>query len=49
MRLLKIVDTIFVEKENVVAERLNGMVTILGFAAVVGAYLTAGRVIPSII
>jgi hypothetical protein len=38
-----------VEKEKVVAERLNGRFAMLGFVALLGAYLTTGQIIPGFI
>ena len=38
-----------VEKEKVVAEKLNGRFAMLGFVALVGAYLTTGQIIPGFI
>ena len=38
-----------VEKEKIIAERLNGRFAMLGFVAVVGAYLTTGQIIPGFI
>ena len=38
-----------VEKENIVAEKLNGRFAMLGFVALVGAYLTTGQIIPGFI
>ena len=38
-----------IEKEKVVAERLNGRFAMLGFIALVGAYLTTGQVIPGFV
>ena len=38
-----------VEKEKVVAEKLNGRAAMLGFVALVGAYLTTGQIIPGFI
>ena len=38
-----------IEKEKVVAEKLNGRVAMLGFIALVGAYLTTGQIIPGFI
>ena len=35
-----------VEKEKLVAENLNGRFAMLGFIALVGAYLTTGQIIP---
>ena len=37
------------EKEKVVAERLNGRIAMIGFVAAVGAYLTTGQIIPGIV
>ena len=34
-----------VEKEKVVAEKLNGRFAMLGFIALIGAYLTTGQII----
>ncbi len=38
-----------VEKEKIVAEKLNGRFAMLGFVALVGAYLTTGQIIPPMI
>ena len=38
-----------VEKEKIVAEKLNGRAAMLGFVALVGAYLTTGQIIPGFI
>tara|TARA_B100002051_G_scaffold270635_1_gene303922 strand:+ start:650 stop:790 length:141 start_codon:yes stop_codon:yes gene_type:complete len=38
-----------VEKEKVIAEKLNGRFAMLGFVALVGAYLTTGQIIPGFI
>ena len=38
-----------VEKEKIVAEKLNGSFAMLGFVALVGAYLTTGQIIPGFI
>ena len=38
-----------VEKEKIVAEKLNGRFAMLGFVALVGAYLTTGQIIPGVI
>ena len=38
-----------VEKEKIVAERLNGRFAMQGFVALVGAYLTTGQIIPRFI
>ena len=38
-----------IEKEKVVAERLNGRFAMLGFIAAIGAYLTTGQIIPGLV
>ena len=38
-----------VEKEKIIAERLNGRFAMIGFVALVGAYLTTGQIIPGFI
>ena len=38
-----------VEKEKIVAEKLNGSFAMLGFVALLGAYLTTGQIIPGFI
>ena len=38
-----------VEKEKIVAEKLNGRFAMMGFIALVGAYLTTGQIIPGIV
>ncbi len=38
-----------VEKEKLVAEKLNGRFAMLGFIALIGAYLTTGQIIPGYI
>ena len=38
-----------VEKEKIVAENLKGRFAMLGFVALVGAYLTTGQIIPGFI
>jgi len=38
-----------IEKEKVVAERLNGRFAMMGFIALIGAYLTTGQVIPGFV
>ena len=35
-----------IEKEKVVAEKLNGRLAMLGLIAGIGAYLTTGQLIP---
>ena len=38
-----------IEKEKVVAEKLNGRFAMMGFIALVGAYLTTGQIIPGFV
>ena len=38
-----------VEKEKIVAEKLNGRFAMMGFVALMGAYLTTGQIIPGFI
>ena len=38
-----------IEKDKVVAEKINGRFAMLGFIAAVGAYLTTGQIIPGIV
>ena len=38
-----------VEKEKVIAEKLNGRLAMMGFIALVGAYLTTGQIIPGFV
>ena len=38
-----------IEKEKIIAEKLNGRIAMLGFIALVGAYLTTGQVIPGLV
>ena len=38
----------FGEPHNVVAERLNGRLAMLGFIAAIGAYAVTGQIIPGI-
>ena len=38
-----------VEKEKVGAEKLNGRFAMIGFIALIGAYLTTGQIIPGFI
>ena len=42
-------ETQTVEKEKVVAQKLNGRFAMMGFIALVGAYLTTGQIIPGIV
>ena len=41
--------TKLVEKEKIVAEKLNGRFDMMGFLALVGAYLTTVQIIPGFI
>ena len=38
-----------VEKEKIIAEKLNGRFAMMGFVALVGAYLTTGQIIPGFV
>ena len=38
-----------VEKEKIVAEKLNGRFAMIGFIALIGAYLTTAQIIPGFI
>ena len=38
-----------IEKEKIVAEKLNGRFAMMGFIALIGAYLTTGQIIPGFI
>ena len=38
-----------VEKEKVVAEKLNGRLAMIGIIAGIGAYLTTGQLIPGFV
>ena len=38
-----------VEKEKIIAEKLNGRFAMMGFVALLGAYLTTGQIIPGFI
>tara|TARA_B100000963_G_scaffold265087_1_gene233291 strand:+ start:23 stop:256 length:234 start_codon:yes stop_codon:yes gene_type:complete len=38
-----------IEKEKVVAEKLNGRFAMMGFIALAGAYLTTGQIIPGFV
>ena len=46
---MKINEPKIVEKEKIVAEQLNGRFAMLGFIALIGAYLTTGQIIPGFI
>ena len=39
----------FIEKEKIVAENLNGRFAMVGFIALIGAYLTTGQIIPGLV
>ena len=38
-----------VEKEKIEAEKLNGRFAMIGFIALIGAYLTTGQIIPGFV
>ena len=38
-----------VEKEKILAEKLNGRFAMIGFIALIGAYLTTGQVLPGFV
>ena len=38
-----------VEKEKILAEKLNGRFAMIGFITLIGAYLTTGQIIPGFI
>ena len=38
-----------IEKEKVVAERINGRFAMMGLIAAMGAYLTTGQIIPGFV
>ena len=38
-----------IEKEKIIAEKLNGRFAMMGFVALVGAYLTTGQIIPGFV
>jgi len=42
-------ETKIVEKEKLVAEKLNGRFAMMGFVALLGAYLTTGQIIPGFV
>ena len=46
---MKNTESKIVEKEKIVAEKLNGRFAMLGFIALVGSYLTTGQIIPGFI
>ena len=39
-------ETKTIEKEKIVAEKPNGRFAMIGFIALIGAYLTTGQIIP---
>ena len=49
MDKLKISETKKVEKEKVLAEKLNGRFAMMGSIALVGAYLTTDQIIPGFV
>jgi len=42
-------ETKTVEKEKIVAEKLNRRFAMIGFIALIGAYLTTGQIIPGFV
>ena len=46
---VKILEPKTVEKEKVLAEKLNGRFAMMGFIALIGAYLTTGQIIPGMV
>ena len=42
-------ETKTVEKEKIVAKKLNGRFAMMGFIAIIGAYLTTGQIIPGFV
>ena len=38
-----------VEREKIIAEKLNGRFAMIGFIEAVGAYLTTGQIIPGFV
>ena len=38
-----------IEKEKVVAEKINGRLAMIGLIAAMGAYLTTGQIIPGFV
>ena len=42
-------ETKTVENEKIVAEKLNGRFAMIGFIALIGAYLTTGQIIPGFV
>ena len=46
---MKNTESKIVEKEKIIAEKLNGRFAMIGFVALLGAYLTTGQIIPGYI
>ena len=42
-------ETKTVENEKIVAEKLNGRFAMIGFIALIGAYLKTGQIIPGFV
>ena len=42
-------ETKTVEMEKILSEKLNGRFAMLGFMALIGAYLTTGQIIPGFV
>tara|TARA_B100000900_G_scaffold238397_1_gene202518 strand:+ start:2778 stop:2912 length:135 start_codon:yes stop_codon:yes gene_type:complete len=38
-----------IENEKILAEKINGRFAMMGFIALVGAYLTTGQIIPGFV
>ena len=45
----KVSQSLPVEPEKLIAERVNGWAAMMGFWAAIGAYLTTGQIIPGIV
>ena len=43
------IKTKIIEKEKLVAEKLNGRLAMIGLIAAIGAYLTTGQIIPGFV
>ena len=46
---MKATEPKILEKEKIVAEKLNGRFAMIGFVALIGAYLTTGQIIPGFV
>ena len=46
---MKNTESKIIEKEKIIAEKLNGRFAMIGFIALVGAYFTTGQIIPGFI